>query len=112
MALHCPECGFLNADGANYCQKCGAYLGDLQAPEAESSTATYRIDEATGELVPVELEQFVEREGAALVVRAGGGREGESFALDGGLLFIAAVLLLIGWISDRRARNRYEAPPI
>ncbi len=82
MALHCPECGFLNADGANYCQKCGAYLGDLHSPQAEASTATYRIDEATGELVPVELDQLVEREGAALVVRAGGGREGESFALD------------------------------
>ena len=35
-----------------------------------------------------------------------------NFGLIGGLLFIAAVLLLIGWISDRRARNRYEAPPI
>jgi len=26
MALHCPECGFVNTDGANYCQKCGAFL--------------------------------------------------------------------------------------
>ena len=26
MALHCPECGFVNPAGANYCQKCGAYL--------------------------------------------------------------------------------------
>ena len=26
MAIHCPECGFVNAEGANYCQKCGAYL--------------------------------------------------------------------------------------
>ena len=25
--VHCPECGFVNAEGANYCQKCGAYLG-------------------------------------------------------------------------------------
>jgi len=81
VALHCPECGFVNTDGANYCQKCGAYLGDLQAPAAESSTATYRIDEA-GELVPVELDDLVAQEGAALVVRAGGGRVGESFALD------------------------------
>ena len=24
-AVHCPECGFANAEGANYCQKCGAY---------------------------------------------------------------------------------------
>ncbi|HEY5142430.1 MAG TPA: FHA domain-containing protein [Solirubrobacteraceae bacterium] len=81
MALHCPECGFVNTDGANYCQKCGAFLGDLQEPAAESSTATYRIDEA-GELVPVELDDLVAQEGAALVVRAGGGRVGESFALD------------------------------
>ncbi len=81
MALHCPECGFVNTDGANYCQKCGAFLGDLGQP-AESSTATYRIDESTGELVPVELDDMVAREGAALVVRAGGGRVGESFALD------------------------------
>ena len=27
MAAHCPECGFVNPEGANYCQKCGAYLG-------------------------------------------------------------------------------------
>jgi len=81
VALHCPECGFVNTDGANYCQKCGAFLGDLQEPAAESSTATYRIDEA-GELVPVELDDLVAQEGAALVVRAGGGRVGESFALD------------------------------
>jgi pSer/pThr/pTyr-binding forkhead associated (FHA) protein len=26
MAVHCPECGFANADGANYCQKCGSFL--------------------------------------------------------------------------------------
>ena len=81
MALHCPECGFVNTDGANYCQKCGAFLGDL-GQQAESSTATYRIDESTGELVPVELDDMVAREGAALVVRAGGGRVGESFPLD------------------------------
>ena len=83
MALHCPECGFSNADGANYCQRCGAFLGTPEAPAAESSTATYRIDE-TGELVPVELEDVVAQGGgAALVVRAGGGRVGESFPLDG-----------------------------
>jgi pSer/pThr/pTyr-binding forkhead associated (FHA) protein len=82
VARHCPECGFSNADGANYCQRCGHFIGQPEPAEAaESSTATYRIDE-TGELVPVEIEDVV-RQGAALVVRAGGGRVGESFPLDG-----------------------------
>jgi hypothetical protein len=82
MPVHCPECGFDNADGANYCQKCGAFLGGQEDKPAESQTATYRIDETTGELVPVDVEEVVAHEGAALVVRAGGGRVGESFALD------------------------------
>ena len=81
MAHHCPECGFANAEGANYCQKCGAFVGPMDSPK-EPATATYRIDE-TGDLVPVELEDVVAEEGAALVIRAGGGRVGESFALDG-----------------------------
>ena len=82
MALHCPECGFVNTDGANYCQKCGSFLGALEERSgSEPSTATYRIDE-TGELVPVDVEEVVAHEGAALVIRAGGGRVGESFALD------------------------------
>ena len=81
MSRHCPECGFVNAEGANYCQKCGAFVGPREAPK-DPATATYRIDE-TGELVPVELEDVVAREGAALVIRAGGGRVGESFPLTG-----------------------------
>ena len=82
MAVHCPECGFVNGDGANYCQKCGSYLGGREERSgSESSTATYRIDE-TGELVPVDVEEVVAHEGAALVIRAGAGRVGESFALD------------------------------
>ncbi|MDX6678720.1 MAG: hypothetical protein QOE31_2772 [Solirubrobacteraceae bacterium] len=78
MAHHCPECGFVNDEGANYCQKCGAYIGPMDSPK-DPATATYRIDE-TGELIPVELEDVV-AQGAALVIRAGGGRVGESFAL-------------------------------
>jgi hypothetical protein len=85
VALHCPECGFVNAEGANYCQKCGAFLGaGAGAGEGtgDASTATYRIGE-TGELIPVEIEDVVADRGAALVIRAGGGRVGESFALEG-----------------------------
>ncbi len=80
MALHCTECGFVNDEGANYCQRCGALLARPEG-SGEPVTATYRIDE-TGELVPVELEDVTTR-GPALVIRAGGGRVGESFAVEG-----------------------------
>jgi hypothetical protein len=78
VVQHCPECGFANADGANYCQRCGAFLtGSEPAPGA--TTATYRVGE-TGEIEELELKAVVAR-GAALVIRAGGGRAGESFPL-------------------------------
>jgi pSer/pThr/pTyr-binding forkhead associated (FHA) protein len=47
---------------------------------------TYAIDE-TGELKPVDLDE-VTAQGAALVIRAGGGRVGESFALSADRLSI------------------------
>jgi hypothetical protein len=81
-AVHCPECSFANSEGASYCQKCGAYIGDPGEQQRES-TATYRIDQASGELVPVEIDELVDAQGAALVIRSGGGRVGESFALRG-----------------------------
>jgi hypothetical protein len=77
--MHCPECGFVNAEGANYCQKCGAYLGDVT--NEGDTTVAYQLDE-TGELKPVDLEP-VAAEGAALVIRSGGGRSGESFTVAG-----------------------------
>jgi FHA domain len=90
MALHCTECGFVNGEAANYCQRCGALLerGEALGGAAGAGgaggdpvTATYRIDE-TGELVPVDIGS-VTATGPALVIRAGGGRVGESFPLDG-----------------------------
>lgn len=81
MAVHCPECAFINTEGANYCQKCGSYLPTQgRSSDTESSTATYRVGE-TGEFIPVDLEDVVAH-GAALVIRAGGGRVGESFPLE------------------------------
>lgn len=80
MALHCPECGFVNPEGANYCQKCGAYLARPEGAD-EPTTVTYRVDES-GEYQPVDLDEMVEAEGAVLVIRSGGGRSGESFTID------------------------------
>jgi hypothetical protein len=81
VAQHCPECGFVNADGANYCQRCGSFLGAPTTVQ-ESNTVTYRVGE-TGEFIPVELDDVVAAGGAALVIRSGGGRVGESFPLEG-----------------------------
>lgn len=88
MALHCTECGFVNGEGANYCQRCGALLErePVGGPGGDPVTATYRIDES-GELVPMESGQIV-GQGPALVIRAGGGRVGESFAVAGERLSI------------------------
>ena len=46
------------------------------------TTATYVIDDATGELKPVDVVD-VAAAGGALVIRSGGGRVGQSFALAG-----------------------------
>jgi pSer/pThr/pTyr-binding forkhead associated (FHA) protein len=81
VALHCPECGFVNPEGANYCQKCGAYLTRSEG-EDDPTTTTYKVDE-TGDYQPVDIDEVVEEAGAALVIRSGGGRSGESFTIDG-----------------------------
>jgi hypothetical protein len=83
VARHCPECGFVVTEGANYCAKCGAYLGaPEQARSDDATTATYVIDENTGELRPVDVGD-VAAEAGALVIRSGGGRVGQSFPLHG-----------------------------
>ena len=84
-ALHCPECGFTNSEGANYCQRCGAFLAHSEAAPG-ATTATYRVGE-TGEIEEVKLQDVVSG-GAALVIRAGGGRAGESFPLGGDRLTV------------------------
>jgi hypothetical protein len=85
MALHCGECGFVNPEGANYCQKCGAYLArtekSSETGEVES-TVTYKVSEETGEYEPVSVEAEVGKAGAALVIRSGGGRAGETFPIE------------------------------
>jgi hypothetical protein len=80
VSLHCPECGFSNDEGANYCQRCGAFLAQSDPPPG-TTTASYKVGE-TGELEELELSELVSR-GAALVIRTGGGRAGESFPLEG-----------------------------
>ena len=77
--MHCPECGFVNIEGANYCQKCGAFLSDVQQ-ETDDTTAAWQLDE-TGDMRPLDPEAAPQE--GTLVIRAGGGRAGETFQVAG-----------------------------
>ena len=80
--MHCPECGLVNPEGANYCQKCGAFLAEATGKEpGQDTTEVYQVDDETGELKPVDLDR-VTGEGATLVIRSGGGRAGEAFSVS------------------------------
>lgn len=82
MARHCPECGLVVTESSNYCERCGAFIGGKETAEGEATTATYVVNDETGELRPADVADLAARAGA-LVIRAGGGRVGESFALAG-----------------------------
>ena len=81
----CARGRFANDEGANYCQRCGAFLAHSDPPPG-TTTATYKLGE-TGELEELELDDVIER-GPALVIRAGGGRAGEAFPLGAGRVTI------------------------
>jgi len=75
--VHCPECGFQNPEAAKFCSKCGALL--IHDEPAADTTLTFVPEETADEAVPL---GDLRVEGTALVVRAGGGRAGETFALE------------------------------
>jgi pSer/pThr/pTyr-binding forkhead associated (FHA) protein len=76
--VHCPECGFQNPEAANYCSKCGAAL--IHDEPGAHTTMSFTPEEVTEDdslsLADLRIE------GPALVVRSGGGRSGETFALE------------------------------
>ncbi len=72
--VYCSECGFQNPEAANYCSRCGALLQKGEPPVETTQTLS---PEEVGELADAPRSSGLE--GPALVVRAGGGRAGESF---------------------------------
>jgi hypothetical protein len=76
--VHCPECGFQNPEAANYCSKCGALL--IRDEQGAHTTMSFTPEEeAEDESLSLDGLRIA---GPALVVRAGGGRAGETFALE------------------------------
>ena len=74
--VYCPECGYNNPEAAHFCAKCGAAL---VVPEQGESTESFDAPEMPESLDPLEDLGI---HGAALIVRSGGGRAGESFLLE------------------------------
>jgi hypothetical protein len=74
--VYCPECGYNNPESARFCAKCGAAL---VVPEEGESTEAFTAPELPESLDPLEALGV---HGAALIVRSGGGRAGETFPLE------------------------------
>jgi hypothetical protein len=72
--VYCGECGFQNPEASNYCSRCGARL---EKGESGEPTMTFTPEEISDD--PDGTLQDLGGKGPALVVRAGGGRAGESF---------------------------------
>jgi pSer/pThr/pTyr-binding forkhead associated (FHA) protein len=76
--IYCPECGFQNPESAHYCSRCGALL--VTDGEPDETTMTFSAEELHDERA--DLLDGLGIDGPAFVIRAGGGRTGEAFALD------------------------------
>ena len=76
--IYCQECGFQNPEAANYCARCGALL--VKDEGGTETTQTFTPDEGDE---PADALEDLGIKGPALVVRSGGGRAGEMFALEG-----------------------------
>jgi hypothetical protein len=75
--IYCPECGFQNMESAHYCSRCGALL--VTEGEPDETTQTFSAEEVHDERSDLLDELGID--GPALVIRSGGGRTGEFFAL-------------------------------
>ncbi|MDQ3065966.1 MAG: FHA domain-containing protein [Actinomycetota bacterium] len=76
--MYCAECGFQNPEASNYCARCGARLAKGESGEQTQTLTPEEIAED-----PSAVLGHDDGKGPALVVRSGGGREGESFFPSG-----------------------------
>ncbi|MCL5734775.1 MAG: FHA domain-containing protein [Actinobacteria bacterium] len=80
----CPKCSVQNPDDSNFCRRCGTKLpGGDQADTTITYAPADRVDLDEG-FLPQELLHS----GSGLLIRAGGGREGEVIPLTGDVVTI------------------------
>ena len=71
---NCPTCSFDNSDDSNYCRRCG---GRLLTVDPNDATISYSAADRNG---IDDLDGL--GTGTVLLIRSGGGREGETITLD------------------------------
>jgi len=107
--MYCPECGFQNSEAANYCARCGALI-IAEQPGAQTTMSFPPADiDVDGAEAPAEGVA-----GPALVIRAGGGRAGEHFLLNGEQITIgrsAAADILLDDVTVSRSHARVVRRP-
>jgi hypothetical protein len=77
---NCPTCSFDNSEDSNFCRRCGGLLLTVDSNEA---TITYSLADRDG---MDDHEPF--GAGSVLLIRSGGGREGETIILNVDVLTI------------------------
>jgi pSer/pThr/pTyr-binding forkhead associated (FHA) protein len=105
--MYCPECGHHNREGARFCGRCGASLLDGDAGE-QPTEALPAIEAAAAEEEPASVDA------GTLVIRLGGGRAGEQFAVRSDVTTIGRAPqsdVFLDDITVSRAHARLERTP-
>ena len=74
--VNCPGCNFENTDDSNFCRRCGSRLKPI---DLEETTLSLGAPHADGSLDTAGRAILL---GPILLIRTGGGREGEVVGLD------------------------------
>jgi hypothetical protein len=84
LVTDCPACGFHNTEDSIFCRRCGSRLTPIDLSETTIAYAPSEREETeldTG-------ERSRPREDTVLLIRTGGGREGETISFDSDVLTI------------------------
>ena len=81
--VNCPACDFQNTEDSNFCRRCGSRLRPVDLEETTLALGVHRHEEPT-----FDTSRAAVLLGPMLVIRTGGGREGELIGLDSDVLTI------------------------
>ena len=81
--VNCPACDFANSEDSNFCRRCGSRLRHIDLEETTLSLGLPQQEESA-----LEAARRAALLGPVLMIRTGGGREGEVVGLDTDVLTI------------------------